>query len=290
MVISDSSESAGRARDSRVGHEEGGGGGGRGVSEGSGQDDEERLSDRDRRPEDQVQDVTGEREANGRMAATEDDDEESSLGPARNQNHTRSLATTTRARTAVTETEAPASTNPPTSHPGSRTNLNQSERVNEVFYVQSASLSSKASSSRPSNRQQHSNPTINYEVRLQAWNCTCPAFALSAFGRILNLGSGGSEGDSGYQHHDEDPREDEPDAAVIDDIAGWRFGGTLTQRSSSHQSPSPGLSRGETTTPVCKHILAAILGKQVPSLFGSGVNLRSVIPEEAAGWAGGWGE
>ena len=135
----------------------------------------------------------------------------------------------------------------------------------EVFYVQSASAVTLKSTSR-SNKSRYKNAfnpsSVYYEVRLDAWNCSCPAFAFSAFGR------------------DGDEDEDEsPDGKNQDDEReglGWAFGGTLTR---------PG-----TVTPTCKHILAAVLGKQLPSLFGAGVVVKEVSAVAAAGWAAGWAE
>jgi hypothetical protein len=59
--------------------------------------------------------------------------------------------------------------------------------------------------------------------------------------------------------------------------ADWRFGGLATVRSA-------------TPTPVCKHILAAVLAKAAPRLFSNGVTEKAVTPEELMGWGAGWGE
>ena len=162
---------------------------------------------------------------------------------------------------------------------------------NEVFYVQSASSQTKTThSNRHHHHRRHvNNPSIAYEVRLAGWNCTCPAFAFSAFGRILDLNSGVAHVDSEGQHPL--PADDgslgcmnKPEAEI--DLK-WRFGGTLTQQTASEpgqvvETPAP--------VPVCKHILAALLGKHIPVLFGSGVHFRTVSREEGAAWAAGWGD
>lgn len=58
---------------------------------------------------------------------------------------------------------------------------------------------------------------------------------------------------------------------------GWRVGGTATLPSSAGR------------TPVCKHILAAVLARAAPNLFGAGVAESEGSREQLAGWGGGWG-
>lgn len=134
---------------------------------------------------------------------------------------------------------------------------------NEVYYVRSAS----ATASRPSkSSRHHMSTTTAYEVRLSAWNCSCPAFAYSAFGKgfqtIMNL-----DGGQVARHDCEGPEEA---------TARIRLGGVLTQ--------------AEASVPICKHIIAAFLGAAAPTMFGTGVCTREVDQAEAAGWAGGWGD
>ena len=143
----------------------------------------------------------------------------------------------------------------------------------EVFYVRSASATRPSSSSlstaarKPSRYRRVYDPSANfYEVRLDAWNCSCPAFTYSAFGRYLHLADGeiGGRQDQGQR------------GLEVKDLSGeWRFGGLSTKE--------------ETGAPICKHILAALLGRAVPVLFGTGVERKDATPTEAAGWGGGWG-
>ena len=56
----------------------------------------------------------------------------------------------------------------------------------------------------------------------------------------------------------------------------WAFGGMCTN--------------GNMGVPVCKHILAALLCKAAPEVFGHGMVVREVSKEELAGWGGGWGD
>ena len=99
----------------------------------------------------------------------------------------------------------------------------------------------------------------NYEVRLQAWNCTCPAFAFAAFGP-----------------QDEDARADVgkgDDSECKDVTTKASFGGLA-------------LGRGE--VPICKHLLACCLVEMGKGLRDLAIQ-KMVGREEMAGWAAGWG-
>ena len=138
----------------------------------------------------------------------------------------------------------------------------------EIFYVQSASAAEVSSKSRSRYRRGYNPTRPHYEVRLDAWNCTCPAFAFSAFGGVSDV--------SDDQVSPVDPVEQ---AVTGTDEGGgerWRFGGTAT--------------RNMTGAPICKHILAALLGKALPSFFANGVERKEVSATEAAGWGAGWGD
>jgi hypothetical protein len=126
-----------------------------------------------------------------------------------------------------------------------------------IYYVGSA----QQRSSRFSNSY---DTTTSYEVRLVAWNCSCPAFAFAAFPAT----------------HPEplvptyDPNNDED---ITREVEGgtWLFGG---------------VSLGDAISPVCKHLLACVLVERCSGLFGGFVEERMVSVEEAAGWAAGWGD
>jgi hypothetical protein len=109
-------------------------------------------------------------------------------------------------------------------------------------------------------------PTIQekgYEVRLQAWNCSCPTFALSAYR------------DPPVPEH-EHPDTDTETQPNPEEQVTYPFGGILARGTARH------------TPPVCKHILACILHARCPDLFGGGDSM-SVSVEELAGWCAGWG-
>ncbi|KAJ4289615.1 hypothetical protein N0V90_010944 [Kalmusia sp. IMI 367209] len=122
-----------------------------------------------------------------------------------------------------------------------------------IYYVRSAQQrSSRYGSSVDS--------TTSYEVRLKAWNCSCPAFAFSAFPPV----------------HPEPPVPMyDPTENVQTTEGEWTFGG---------------VGMGSGVPPVCKHLLACVLAERCAGLFGSFVEEKTISVEEAAGWAAGWGD
>lgn len=129
---------------------------------------------------------------------------------------------------------------------------------NFTYYVRSAQQQSSRNASRYRNAYEHA---TNYEVRLDAWSCSCPAFAFSAFPASTSDTTA-----SAGQRSEDQPRTDEP-------VEGWTFGG---------------LTRGK-DMPVCKHLLACVLVERT-TLFSQFVEDRTVSAEEYAGWAAGWGD
>ncbi|KAL4898419.1 hypothetical protein BDV59DRAFT_4057 [Aspergillus ambiguus] len=140
-----------------------------------------------------------------------------------------------------------------------RLRRDSSPGADELFFVISASAPpSLALSTAPA--------TKGYEVRLHAWNCTCPTFALAAF-------RDPPPGD------DPDP---EPAPVAVSVAPAYRFGGSLT--------------RGSTAVPppVCKHLLACLLAVRCPGVVGGADSddpcaVVKVSPEEMAGLCAGWG-
>ncbi|KAH7089644.1 hypothetical protein FB567DRAFT_306998 [Paraphoma chrysanthemicola] len=131
-----------------------------------------------------------------------------------------------------------------------------------IYYVRSAQQ-------RSSRFTTSLDTSTSYEVRLLAWNCSCPAFAFAAFPAV----------------HPEPPTPvlgATKTAGGHDDLAkdggyedGWTFGG---------------ISLGDDMAPVCKHLLACVLVEKCGGMFGGFVEERVVSVEEAAGWAAGWGD
>lgn len=132
--------------------------------------------------------------------------------------------------------------------------------VDTVHYVRSAQQ-------RPSRYSTSYDSVTSYEVRLGAWNCTCPVFAFAAFPSVhpepvVPVCSG----------QDMDSQQAEPN---LTEATEWTFGG---------------VSLGEGLPPVCKHLLACVLAARCKGVFGGYVEEKSVSVETAAGWAAGWGD
>lgn len=120
----------------------------------------------------------------------------------------------------------------------------------DIFFVTSSSTSA-------STHTEKNNPKT-YEVRLHAWNCTCPTFSLMMF--------------RGSDHHE---GEDEMSDVEAKDLPEYSFGGTLTRRGSG--------------VGVCKHLLACILGMRCPGLFEGGIYKGDCTRGELGGLCAGWG-
>jgi hypothetical protein len=158
--------------------------------------------------------------------------------------------------TATTTTPAAPTTNPPSL---------ENEPIT-VYYVRSSHT--KPSSSRRYHANLDSNNATSYEVRLQAWNCTCAAFTFSTFKStdISNIALQLVPADEADGHGE----------VVLEDERGeWMVGGM------SRVAERGGL-------PMCKHLLACLLVERWRALEGC-VEERRVGREELAGWGGGWG-
>lgn len=132
--------------------------------------------------------------------------------------------------------------------------------VDTVHYVRSAQQ-------RPSRYSTSYDGITSYEVRLQAWNCTCPVFAFAAFPSVHPEPVMPAYGGQNMGNHQS--------KAAVAEVAEWTFGG---------------MSLCEGLPPVCKHLLACVLVTRCKGVFGGYVEEKSVSVETAAGWAAGWGD
>jgi len=129
-------------------------------------------------------------------------------------------------------------------------------RNTDIFLVISASIPPSLPGTSTSTMQEK-----GYEVRLRAWNCSCPTFALSAYRDSQSPASAKNQSST----------------TTEGEHVAYSFGGTLA-RGTARFAP-----------PVCKHILACILYARCPDLFGGGDSTFVVSMEELAGWCAGWG-
>ena len=156
--------------------------------------------------------------------------------------------------------------------------------------------------------------TTLYEIRTQAWNCTCPAFTFAAFPMLKPIAtdhaptsdrSGGMsnraqtagekrENEHDANHGDRSTTEEEAERCKATGAnpkveeepsiekpyeSGWSFGGG---------SRRGGGTRAHAELPVCKHLLACVLAEQC-GVFAGMVEERTVSRAEMAAWAAGWG-
>ncbi|KAL8906648.1 MAG: hypothetical protein Q9207_001902 [Kuettlingeria erythrocarpa] len=115
----------------------------------------------------------------------------------------------------------------------------------------------------------------HYEVRLRAWNCSCPAYALAG---VACLGDG-AFGELNVHDGKEDVKKAE------EAIAGMR-GEAL--EGMDREGRFGGLMRGDGEVPVCKHLVACLLAESWKG-FKDYVEERVVERQEMSGWAAGWG-
>ncbi|USP80780.1 uncharacterized protein yc1106_08054 [Curvularia clavata] len=153
-----------------------------------------------------------------------------------------------------------------------------------IYYVRSAQHHRSSRYTTTTSNSTY-DPTPHYQVRLSAWNCSCPAFTFAAFPACSSPDPHPSSPfvpvdpfqvpqDLDRHGHEEDGGDDDDDDN--DDNAGtWSFGG---------------VSLGDDVPPVCKHLLACLLADKCSGLFGDKVQERWVSGDEAAGWAAGWGD
>ena len=151
------------------------------------------------------------------------------------------------------------------SRQGKKSSDTVSSNLQQPFYVQSASAVTQKPSKSSKYRRAHSRFEVHYEVRLDSWNCTCPAFVYST---LVHMPS--------YDAHST-PSSDSSQAATScpTEIQDWEMGGSLTSGSCSG-------------IPMCKHILATSIGNAAPSLIPDCVRTSTVDQSTVAGWAAGW--
>lgn len=138
----------------------------------------------------------------------------------------------------------------------------RSKKRNQIHQVRS-SQAPKSRFSTSTSVGLAAGPGTLYTVRLEAWNCSCAAFAFSAF-----PGSGTSQSLWKVPHDDRDGAEAETEPERKG--GEWEFGG---------------LSLDEESVPVCKHLLACLLGERW-DVLGRYVREREVGREEMAGLGG----
>jgi hypothetical protein len=99
-------------------------------------------------------------------------------------------------------------------------------------------------------------------VRLTAWNCSCAAFAFSAFPASTS---------GPFSPHFEDTPSGAKDAPETD--TAWEFGGLSSDGTAGHGD----------AVPCCKHMMACLLAERCEGVLGGYVKNMRVGREEMAG-------
>lgn len=199
----------------------------------------------------------------------------------------------------ATTTTHPPPTDPtiPPTHHQTNTTTKDSDNTTTIYYVRSAQHHHHRSSrytSSSTNSNTSYDPTPSYQVRLSAWNCSCPAFTFAAFPALAspdppavpgNLSPTPHPNNTANHNNNSTPPQPPPPTNpnpnptpnTDEEEQTWSFGG---------------ISLGTETPPVCKHLLACLLAEKCSQLFGGDDVLqeRSVSLHEAVGWAAGWGD
>jgi len=162
-----------------------------------------------------------------------------------------------------------------------------------IYQVRSAQRIKTHSSSR-SEQSTAATAGTSYEVRLKAWNCSCPAFAFAA------LPIGAASPPSPFLRCDGSGGDGYWDGGIGrdgDDAVGYGLGGdqhatnaTITTDEDEDMTwlGFGGLTRGQ-DVPACKHLLACVVAERFQG-FEQLVEEKGVGAEEVAGWAAGWGD
>ncbi|KAK2741448.1 hypothetical protein FQN57_005581 [Myotisia sp. PD_48] len=177
---------------------------------------------------------------------------------------------------------------------GGRDGWDGQQRCSEsskIYLVQSSS---------PRHHRVSSHHLITYQVCLNAWNCTCPAFTLAMFQDTSNDDENTATQNDINQEQSQTWAQQQKGQMHKELQSGsknrqddsWIFGGYLTQnvQQSVTKPCSPhcggalsGCCYMHDSPPVCKHLLACVLASQCPSLFGHGVDGGRFDRQEIAG-------
>ncbi|TGJ79464.1 hypothetical protein E0Z10_g9312 [Xylaria hypoxylon] len=153
----------------------------------------------------------------------------------------------------------------------------EDSRVSPLYYL--------VRSAQPQSHRRHHLTSAGgqvYIVRLESWNCTCAAFAFSAFpplpSSIFSSPSGPAV--NGYQifpastSREEDAKTGDADSSEAA-AQTWEFGGLSVDGRD-----------GAGGVPCCKHLLACVLAEKWNGVLGGYIEERLVGREEGAGLAG----
>ncbi|KAK3372772.1 hypothetical protein B0T24DRAFT_242441 [Lasiosphaeria ovina] len=120
-----------------------------------------------------------------------------------------------------------------------------------------------------------------YMVRLGAWNCTCAAFAFAAVsGTTADTATAHTQNGPAAATETEAHGPKDAELVVEPEEAEWSFGGMSL---GGYPSEGEGEGRGDDAAPMCKHLLACMLGERWQAALGSYVVERTVTQDEMVG-------
>ncbi|ROW17265.1 hypothetical protein VPNG_01261 [Cytospora leucostoma] len=166
-----------------------------------------------------------------------------------------------------------------------------SSTSSSVYMVRSAAAA--AAAQKPTRRSYGGGPGADtatpaggaqrtYVVQTAAWNCTCAAFAFSAFPPAAGMAGVTGEGDGldgegappGLRVAADDREDEEESAGGLE----WQFGGLSFDGGGDDLDGD-----GEAVPPCCKHLLACVLAERWDAALGRYVVQRMIGREELAG-------
>jgi hypothetical protein len=153
----------------------------------------------------------------------------------------------------------------PLSEPGDK---NKHNRVYTVLSSRVGHHRRSTSTSNPASAAYHQGEK-SYLVRLEAWNCSCAAFAFSAFpGPASSVGFGGFDGRVDFAG---EVAQVGQEGGVGENEGEWEFGGLSRD------------GRDGGAVPCCKHLLSCLLAECWDGWVGEGIKEVRVVREAMAG-------
>ncbi|KAK6955706.1 hypothetical protein Daesc_003349 [Daldinia eschscholtzii] len=169
-----------------------------------------------------------------------------------------------------TVTSGPSSSSPLVDHEEKgQQEQPQDRRQHTFFIVRSAQPQRPRRDASASGTGSISAPGPRYVVRLNAWNCSCAAFAFAAFPRGEDREIGPYAINPPASSSSSRAKEE-----TDDDGLDWQFGALSFDGTQGS---------GIAGVPCCKHLLACVLAEKWSAVLGGYVDERIVGREEAAG-------
>ena len=200
-------------------------------------------------------------------------------------------APTTAAQEDVTPLDAEAEPGITTS---SENEMGKQEDRGLFYLVRSAQQPSRRGRRAVEALNEGGGPGPTYVVQTRAWNCSCAAFAFSAFpaegaAPVYRISSSSSYSASSSRHGAAAGRHQQAEDGRpgVDDDDTWDFGGMSRDGLDSGRGSEDAAAVSTGGVPCCKHLLACVLAERWTDVLGAYVAEKRVGKEEAAGLVAG---